>query len=251
MSKLYSVINMDIMNSRDIKDREVVQNKIKLYLKSISEKYKSILVSPITMTLGDEWQIVLKDISESYNVFKEIQLFLKKDEIRCYGGLGIGTIKTSISYDTREMDGEAFIFAREALDIAKTSTRFYNEYISAKENRFYFKGRNSNLREYNIDNSLDEVALTIQHEEISINDMINTLIENNEVLESKITVKQREVIKLYEEYGSYNSITKKFKGISKPSISQKLNSSNYFLVKHNYKMIKDLFKLYERKLMEK
>ena len=109
MSRLYSVINMDIMNSRNIKDRESIQNTIKVYLNSISQNYQSILVAPITMTLGDEWQIVLRDISESYNIFKEIQLFLKEHDIKCYGGLGIGSINTSISYDTREMDGEAFI----------------------------------------------------------------------------------------------------------------------------------------------
>ena len=251
MSRLYSVINMDIMNSRNIKDRESIQNTIKVYLNSISQNYQSILVAPITMTLGDEWQIVLRDISESYNIFKEIQLFLKEHDIKCYGGLGIGSINTSISYDTREMDGEAFIFAREALEIAKSTTRFYNEYMSAKENRFYFKGITPKFKKYNINDSLDEVALTIEYDEVSINDMINTLIENNEVLESKITIKQREIIKLYEKYGSYNSIVKEFKNTSKPSISQKLNSSNYFLVMHNRKLIKNLFKLYERELMEK
>ena len=81
MSRLYSVINMDIMNSRNIKDRESIQNTIKVYLNSISQNYQSILVAPITMTLGDEWQIVLRDISESYNIFKEIQLFLKEHDI--------------------------------------------------------------------------------------------------------------------------------------------------------------------------
>ncbi|WP_294345763.1 SatD family protein [uncultured Clostridium sp.] len=251
MSRLYSVINMDIMNSRNIKDRESIQNDIKTYLTSISKKYQKILVAPITMTLGDEWQIVLSDISESYDIFKEIQVFLKEKEIKCYGGLGIGSIDTSISSDTREMDGEAFAFAREALKIAKSSTRFYNEYMSAKENRFYFNGIKSYFNEYNSCDSLDEVALTIEEDYVSINDMINILIENNEVLESKITIKQREIIKLYKEYGSYNSIVKEFKNTSKPSISQKLNSSNYFLITHNHKMIKNLLKLYEKRLMEK
>ena len=43
MSRLYSVINMDIMNSRNIKDRESIQNDIKTYLTSISKKYQKIL----------------------------------------------------------------------------------------------------------------------------------------------------------------------------------------------------------------
>ena len=60
-----SVINMDIVNSRGINNRIQIQNIIKNYLNTLSNKYKKELLSPITITLGDEWQIVLKDISKS------------------------------------------------------------------------------------------------------------------------------------------------------------------------------------------
>jgi hypothetical protein len=251
--RIYGVLNIDIVNSRGLTNRIEIQENLKKYIKELNDEYKELLVSYITFTLGDEIQIVLNKAEESYNIFKKFQAYLLNENIKCYGGLGIGTIDTKISKDSREMDGKAFIYAREAINIAKDRNRFYNKYLNSKENRVLFRGEEVYLNKVNNDNSLREVAVTSTYnpEDILIlNRVINTLIENNEVIEEKFTEKQREVIYLYEKYGSYSSIVDNVPEFSKASISQKLNTSNYFLTIHNKSMIRELLKTYIVKLKE-
>lgn len=62
--KVYSVMNIDIIDSRKIINREAFQKTLKVYLKRLSDEYTSILVAPITITLGDEWQVVLREVGE-------------------------------------------------------------------------------------------------------------------------------------------------------------------------------------------
>ena len=244
--RLYSVINIDIVGSRKLNDRENIQNLIKEYLNNFSNKYINELVAPVTLTLGDEWQIVLMKVEMSYEVAKEIQDFLRSLDIECYVGVGIGAISTELDTDTRLMDGSAFIYARQALNIAKNKNRYYSNYLNSKENRIFFMGEEIILSNDETFIPLNEVAITSSNdsEYITLNNLINCIIENNEVIESKFTKKQLEIIKLYKEAGSYNLILKNMPKLSKASISQKLNTSNYFLTQYNRKIIKLLISKY-------
>ena len=178
---IYSVINMDIVHSRKIKNRIEVQNIIKNYLKSLSKKYEDKLLTPITITLGDEWQIVLKDISKSYTIITEINEFLDDYSIKTYSGIGIGSISTEVYSNSSNMDGEAFINARNAINIAKKS----GDTIKSKVNRVY-------LNEYSIMEK-DEVAISLVSDggypKVNIGYIINALIENTEILINKVTPK--------------------------------------------------------------
>lgn len=253
---IYSVINIDIVNSRKIVNRVELQTQLKEYFKKIDIKYEDILVAPITFTLGDEWQIVLRDVSKSYNIFNEIKNFLFSHNIDGYCGIGIGRISTNESNDTREMDGEAFIYARKAINTAKTSNRFYNKEIHTKDCRAILMGKpidmlNSYRKiDYEVEEiGIREVAVTTE-EQLNMVDIINGLIQNNEMIESKITDKQREIICLYEKLGSYNEIEKKYPQFSKSSISHKLTTSNYFLTINNKNLICNLLGVYTRALRE-
>lgn len=253
---IYSVINMDIVNSRKILDRLEFQSQLKEYFKKVDFKYEDILVAPITFTLGDEWQIVLRDVSKSYNIFNEIKNFLLLNNVQGYCGIGIGTISTNESNDTREMDGEAFIYARKAINTAKISNRFYNKEIHTKDCRAILMGKPiymSNIyrqSDYDIEEiGMKEVAVTAEAQ-LHMVDIINGLIQNNEMIESKITHKQREIISLYENHGSYNEIEKNYPQFSKSSISHKLTASNYFLTVNNKNLISNLLGVYTRSLKE-
>ncbi len=101
--KLYSVVNMDIVGSRNIKDRNLLQYNLNNYLNQINQKYRNILSVPITITLGDEWQLITDKLSESYNLIHEFQQLLWKDRIEIYAGIGIGELKTPIFEDIRKM----------------------------------------------------------------------------------------------------------------------------------------------------
>jgi len=101
--KLYSVVNMDIVGSRHVKDRLQLQINLGNYIDQMNKKYRSILSTPITITLGDEWQLITDKLSESYNLIHEFQQLLWKDRIEIYAGIGIGELKTPIFEDIRKM----------------------------------------------------------------------------------------------------------------------------------------------------
>lgn len=244
--KLFGVIDIDIVASRKIENREIIQEKINNFVQLMNEAKRDILLTPITFTLGDEWQIVLKEPKKCYEIIGDFQKFLRKENIFIYCGFAIGTISTNIYKDTRLMDGECFIKAREAINIVKNKNRFYNKNINSKKNNVYFNGQLQELKYmYNFRN-LNEVAVTkIDDTENlpTVNDIINLLIENNEVIKYKITDKQLDIIELYEKFGSYSSIIHD-KNLSKADISQKINASNYFVIKNNNYNIESLLSLY-------
>lgn len=254
--KIYSVINMDLVKSRELKNREEVQLKLEEYFVKLNFKYNKILVAPITFTLGDEWQIVIRDIKESYNIYSEIKRFLELNSVKAYCGIGIGRISTNEANDTRRMDGEAFIYARDAINIAKKSNTFYNKAIFAKECKLVLLGKKANIYEgrglnNNYDNLiLAECAATTENEEeaFTVLDVINNIMQNNEMIESKFTEKQKRIIELYEEYGSYSNVEKHYPEYNKSSISNKLSAANYFLTVYNKRTILELLSSYEKKL---
>lgn len=247
--RIFSVINIDIVGSRKLKNRAFIQEDLNKYIKELNLEFRDVLASPITFILGDEWQIVLKKPSRSYHIIDKFQRFLKKENIDIYAGIGMGTISTDVYEDTRLMDGECFVKAREALSIVKNKNRFYNKQLNSKKNNIYFNAKELPfIEQYALGSSTyKEVALTSDEDKLDgvyINKIINTLIENNEILKNKITDKQLKIIELYEELGSYNNIVKKSEDISKADISQKLNSSNYFVIDNNNYLIESLLELY-------
>lgn len=249
---IYSVLNIDLVGSRKIENRIEIQSEIKNYFSILNNKYDNILVAPITFTLGDEWQIVIREIKESYNIFTEIKLFLRLNNINCYCGIGIGGISTKEANDTREMDGEAFIYAREAINIAKKSNRFYNDVLHTKDCNLVLIGKNINTPNNNqllvselddelecaIDSDIDDII------PLNFIDIINNIIQNNEMIESKFTDKQIEIISLYEKFGSYSNIEKEYPTYTKSGISNKLSAANYSLTIYNKKVISDLLRKY-------
>ncbi|GFZ33756.1 hypothetical protein CSC2_42820 [Clostridium zeae] len=252
---IYSVINMDIVGSREIEGRAVIQEELKQYFRQLYIENRHLLVAPITFTLGDEWQIVLKDPKESYNMFLKIKDFLLNRNINCYCGVGIGSISTEESEDTREMDGKAFIYARKALMCAKETNIFYNKILYTKDCKIIFMGDSIKVSDSINDQKLSsqqqlEVAVTSIDEEFGIIDALNALIQNNEILQINMTEKQKEIINLYESLGSYAEIEKKHPQYTKSSISRKLSAANYFLVSHNRNIIKGLLSEYCKMVKE-
>lgn len=70
---LYGVVTMDIVNSRGIESREKVQNKLIDYINMINARFSNILVSPVSITLGDEWQLITDSPFECYNLVHEFK----------------------------------------------------------------------------------------------------------------------------------------------------------------------------------
>ena len=235
--KIYTVIKMDLVSSRTIQNRSEIQEILTNYLNKISEKYIDHLVVPITMSLGDDWVIVLKNCKLSYPIYLEIQQFLKKHNQTAYAGIGIGTLEINKSHDIRNMHGSAFTNANMNLKIAKSNKYGYQKSIPTKACKVYFSGLSSDVK------ASFENKIT-QENNGFLDNMINTLIQNNELLLSKITPTQQEVIELYESYDSYQDIINNHPHISKRKLSDGLKKSNYWLIKENILAVEQLIEVH-------
>ena len=118
------VLIADIISSRYIKDRNTVQKKLRDILKKINHESRSIL-SPMTITLGDEFQCVYSNADDIFGHIWEIINACHPEQIRF--SLGIGEITTSINRKRAiGMDGPAFYAAREGLNALKRTDYFFN-----------------------------------------------------------------------------------------------------------------------------
>lgn len=121
---LYFTIIGDMIGSRKLENRSVVQKRFSAALNEVQKRYAQQIVSPLTVTIGDEFQAVLKETSHLFALLYEIEQSLKAVSLRY--GFGIGTISTAINHNAAiGMDGPAFHNARTSIEQArKTKTRY-------------------------------------------------------------------------------------------------------------------------------
>ncbi|MFQ5707516.1 MAG: SatD family protein [bacterium] len=117
----FCVITADIRKSRDFPDRQVLQKQIIEAIARANDQFREHIVAEFAITLGDEWQGVLRDIVPSYQVVTFFQETLHPVSISF--GVGEGAIETEIASRSVEMDGEVFHRSREALTHAKNHTQ--------------------------------------------------------------------------------------------------------------------------------
>lgn len=121
---LYFTIIGDMIGSRQLNNRAAVQKNFSAALQTVQKRYAEQIVSPFTVTIGDEFQAVLKETSHLFALLYEIEQSLKAVTLRY--GFGIGTISTAINYNAAiGMDGPAFHNARSSIEQArKTKMRY-------------------------------------------------------------------------------------------------------------------------------
>lgn len=117
MKKVYVAITGDIVESRFLRQRDEVQEKLRKILENINKKFKECIVVKFCFTLGDEFQGLVNSLEKSYAIVSEIQKLIFP--VRIYFGVGMGNISTKIYSRTSEMDGECFFRSRAALNEAK------------------------------------------------------------------------------------------------------------------------------------
>jgi hypothetical protein len=126
---MHIVIIADIVNSQKIKNRGQVQANLLSVFKKINKNPD--VISPYTITLGDEFQAVY---NRTNSIFKDIwQISLAIYPVKVRFSIGVGEITTRIN--TRQslgMDGPAFHNARNGLTRLKNSDYLLD--ISADNN---------------------------------------------------------------------------------------------------------------------
>ena len=114
----YLVLIGDIVASRRLPARAQFQRRMKCVLQALNSRRKS-LVSPYTLTLGDEFQAVYRDADTAFaDVFG---LMAEIAPVQARFALSVGEIVTPINpAQSIGMDGPAFHRARALLDRLKT-----------------------------------------------------------------------------------------------------------------------------------
>ncbi len=274
--ELYGVVTMDIVSSRSLENRSKIQEQLDRIINQINQEHNQYLVAPINFTVGDEWQLITSHPDKVYDFIHLFQQELWQIGVKFYSGIGIGKILTKLDSDTRRMDGPCFIAAREAINISKNKPRYGRgqTYICSKSCKIFFKHFTQNVHDdFAIYNLLDktqgfelnkqssEAAITSEanrkknsQDSFLLNDgndlklyalesIINLTIENNEILKDKMTAKQKEIYMQYFNAGSYRKIAdENIRSIS--SISQSLNTAEYYTIQRNHAMVRLLIKDY-------
>ena len=122
------VVIGDIVNSRSLADRGAAQDLFRREVENLNTDYPDQILSPMIVTLGDEFQGVLSSSSKLFLIVHQIQTRLRQqqEDLQIRFGFGLGEIDTEINREAAiGMDGSAFHAARDALERAKSDNRQY------------------------------------------------------------------------------------------------------------------------------
>lgn len=118
----YLVLIGDIVESKKIQKREMFQSEFQDLINSLNGEHKNKLVSPLTITLGDEFQGLLNDSKNLFSIIHKIQSSFQDVTFRF--ALSVGDISTKINHESAiGMDGAGFHFARDAMEKNKIEKR--------------------------------------------------------------------------------------------------------------------------------
>ena len=200
---MYCAIIGDIVDSKKIKNRKEIQTKLENVLLDINRNYEVDIAANFVITLGDEFQGLLKLPGNLTRVIELIKMELYPIKLRF--GAGIGEIYTEINpIIAIGADGPAYYNAREAIDIIKKESNMYEK--PYQDVRYH----------------LNSDKLT------ESNNLINALLSSCSLIESKWTIKQREVIKLaYIDSLSQKEISAKLE-LKNSSIQRRIDSAGYY-----------------------
>jgi len=129
MAEWHYIIMADIISSRHIKKEEDFMGQFKSLIALVNERFKNQIISPLTITLGDEFQ----GIVDSAPTLFELLFFLEEQRIESgntfqlrysmvYGEIET-EVNTKIAY---EMYGVGLTQAREGLQRAKDLGHYYH-----------------------------------------------------------------------------------------------------------------------------
>lgn len=201
----YVAIIGDIVDSRQIKDRKKIQQKFKKVLEDINKKYIEDIASKFTITLGDEFQGLLKNRSNIMNIICEIEMAMAPTKLRF--GVGIGDINTEINLDySSEIDGPAYHRARRMI-----------KEVESKENQY--AERQSNI------------MICSEESNAEIDELLNSILSLSTALKSKWTDRQQEIIYAYLSNDENQYKAAHVLNIGQPSVNKALNNARFYSYK--------------------
>ncbi len=131
-SKTYAVLIADVMQSRTRKDLRRLLGK-KLAAISRRHLHGKLLQLPYSVTAGDEFQSVTRDLAAIPAIILDLRAALRPLSLRI--GVGFGGVSGRIQPPVNRLGGEAFQFARKAIESIKAGNLFKFEVLTAVVSR--------------------------------------------------------------------------------------------------------------------
>jgi len=135
----YFILMVDVVKSRSMQGNVLMDN-FKELVDNISKIQKSVFLSPPTITLGDEFQSVVKTLKDGIDTIIMIEelLIKSKSDFKLRYVLNYGVIETKINPAIAyEMLGEGLTTTRELLSgLKKEGSRFFINLNSDKSELF-------------------------------------------------------------------------------------------------------------------
>jgi hypothetical protein len=131
-STIYGVLIADVLESRARAD---IRGLLGRKLAAVSRRHlrRNLIQLPYSVTAGDEFQTVTRDLPSIPAVILDLRRTLRPLSLRI--GVGFGHISDRIQPPVNRLGGEAFQRARWAIENIKTSSLFKFDVLTAFESR--------------------------------------------------------------------------------------------------------------------
>jgi len=126
--EIYAVVVADVMASSTRKDVRTLLGK---KLAAVSEKQlrQKLIRLPYSVTAGDEFQTITGELSSLPALLLDLRAALQPLPLRV--GVGIGDVANRIQPPVNRLTGEAFQFARWAIESVKANSLFKFKVLTA------------------------------------------------------------------------------------------------------------------------
>ncbi len=120
-SQHYIAVIADMVRSRDLSrsQRRLLQKHFNRLILNLNRDYRKIIVSKFVITLGDEFQGLLRSASSAPDLIWYLEQNFPQRELRV--GIGFGTLDTPLQKYAINIDGPVLHAARSAIERAKQS----------------------------------------------------------------------------------------------------------------------------------
>ena len=196
---MYIALIGDIIESKKIQDRAQVQQQLLRLMKELNWQYQDYLISPFTVTTGDEFQALFSPNSYMFQIIDQLSVAFSPYEIRF--GIGVGEMVTEINKEQSiGSDGPAYWLAREAI------------------NHIHDKN----------DYGINHISVFLANEEVSWT--VNAMLAACSFIQSKWTEVQYDVLKqlltenIYDETFSHKEIARSL-GITPSAFNKRIKAS--------------------------
>ena len=137
---MYLALIADVIDSKMVQERLDLQKQVERTLQKMNELFGDYLASRFTLTLGDEFQALLKVDAPVFQIIDTLRSELTPTQLRF--GIGLGEIVTAIDpLQSVGADGPAYWNARAAINFVHQKNDYGNTQIyfsSGKENQDFF-----------------------------------------------------------------------------------------------------------------